>query len=160
MEPWTSGLTYVTDRKVKKRLRELAKGASEETLFELTGLFYLYQDDIDTFMSEASKLLTDPWSLKIYEKSQNDKYFEVQCFEQPLTVESGVFKCGKCGSDKTMSYAMQTRSADEPMTNFVTCCNPKPIAKDPALWKACKGDEDLYVSKGGKMGRCNNKWRC
>lgn len=30
--------------------------------------------------------------------------------------KGGMFKCKKCGSDKTMSTQMQTRSADEPMT--------------------------------------------
>lgn len=37
----------------------------------------------------------------------------------------GMFKCGKCRSRKTTYYQMQTRSADEPMTTFVTCmeCN-------------------------------------
>lgn len=36
---------------------------------------------------------------------------------------SGLFKCGKCKSNKTTYYQMQTRSADEPMTTFVTCTN-------------------------------------
>lgn len=36
---------------------------------------------------------------------------------------SGMFKCGKCKSMKTTYYQMQTRSADEPMTTFVTCTN-------------------------------------
>lgn len=35
----------------------------------------------------------------------------------------GMFKCGKCRSMKTTYYQMQTRSADEPMTCFVTCMN-------------------------------------
>ena len=35
----------------------------------------------------------------------------------------GAFKCGKCKSDKTTYYQLQTRSADEPMTTFVTCHN-------------------------------------
>ena len=33
----------------------------------------------------------------------------------------GQFKCGKCKSVKTTYYQLQTRSADEPMTTFVTC---------------------------------------
>ena len=33
----------------------------------------------------------------------------------------GVFKCGKCKSDKSTYYQQQTRSADEPMTVFITC---------------------------------------
>ena len=36
---------------------------------------------------------------------------------------SGMFTCGKCKSKKTTYYQMQTRSADEPMTTFVTCLN-------------------------------------
>lgn len=33
------------------------------------------------------------------------------------------FKCGKCGQRKCTYYQLQTRSADEPMTTFVTCVN-------------------------------------
>jgi transcription elongation factor S-II len=38
-------------------------------------------------------------------------------------VHDGVFQCKKCKSWKTVYYQMQTRSADEPMTTFVTCAN-------------------------------------
>lgn len=33
----------------------------------------------------------------------------------------GLFKCAKCREYKTTYYEMQTRSADEPITVFVTC---------------------------------------
>jgi len=33
-----------------------------------------------------------------------------------------MFVCLKCKQDKTTYYQLQTRSADEPMTTFVTCC--------------------------------------
>lgn len=33
----------------------------------------------------------------------------------------GLFKCAKCREYKTTYYELQTRSADEPMTVFVTC---------------------------------------
>ena len=42
----------------------------------------------------------------------------------------GQFKCGKCKSVKTTYYQLQTRSADEPMTTYVTCLG------------------------------CNNRWKC
>ena len=35
--------------------------------------------------------------------------------------KGGEFTCRKCGQNKTTHYALQTRSADEPMTVFVTC---------------------------------------
>ena len=37
--------------------------------------------------------------------------------------ETDAFQCGKCKQRKTRYYQMQTRSADEPMTTFVTCVN-------------------------------------
>lgn len=37
--------------------------------------------------------------------------------------ETYAFQCGKCKQRKTRYYQMQTRSADEPMTTFVTCAN-------------------------------------
>jgi transcription elongation factor S-II len=45
--------------------------------------------------------------------------------------ETSEFVCGRCKRNKTTYYQMQTRSADEPMTTFVTClhCNNK--------WKFC-----------------------
>lgn len=35
----------------------------------------------------------------------------------------GLFKCNRCKSKNTSYYQLQTRSADEPMTTFVTCNN-------------------------------------
>jgi DNA-directed RNA polymerase subunit M/transcription elongation factor TFIIS len=42
-----------------------------------------------------------------------------------------MFKCGKCKKNNCTYFQMQTRSADEPMTTFVTClnCNNR--------WKFC-----------------------
>jgi len=42
---------------------------------------------------------------------------------QPMVSESGMFTCSRCGQSKTTFYQMQTRSADEPMTVFITCVN-------------------------------------
>jgi DNA-directed RNA polymerase subunit M/transcription elongation factor TFIIS len=37
--------------------------------------------------------------------------------------QTGFFRCGRCKSYKTSYYQLQTRSADEPMTTFVSCLN-------------------------------------
>ena len=39
--------------------------------------------------------------------------------------EAGLFQCKKCKSYNTTYYSLQIRSADEPMTNFITCLNCK-----------------------------------
>ena len=52
-------------------------------------------------------------------KLNNLKKYIVKKEETP----DGMFKCNKCKSLKTIYYQMQTRSADEPMTTYVTCTN-------------------------------------
>lgn len=39
------------------------------------------------------------------------------------TIVDGIFKCGKCHNTKIKWYQEQTRSADEPATNFYQCKN-------------------------------------
>jgi transcription elongation factor S-II len=34
-----------------------------------------------------------------------------------------LFKCGRCHKRECTYYELQTRSADEPMTKFITCIN-------------------------------------
>jgi transcription elongation factor S-II len=40
-----------------------------------------------------------------------------------LKNQDGFFTCSRCKSKKTTYYQLQTRSADEPMTTFVSCLN-------------------------------------
>lgn len=42
---------------------------------------------------------------------------------QDTSAETDQFKCGRCHQRKCKYYQLQTRSADEPMTTFVTCIN-------------------------------------
>ena len=42
---------------------------------------------------------------------------------QEVKNQEGFFTCARCKSKKTSYYQLQTRSADEPMTTFVTCLN-------------------------------------
>ncbi|KAI7727866.1 hypothetical protein M8C21_005851 [Ambrosia artemisiifolia] len=58
---------------------------------------------------------------------QNVKIKEKALFEcergGPPKATTDQFKCGRCGKRKCTYYQLQTRSADEPMTTFVTCVN-------------------------------------
>uniref|UniRef100_A0A7N0TCD7 Transcription elongation factor n=1 Tax=Kalanchoe fedtschenkoi TaxID=63787 RepID=A0A7N0TCD7_KALFE len=60
-------------------------------------------------------------------KSENEKLKEKALLEcergGPPKSTTDQFKCGKCGQRKTTYFQLQTRSADEPMTTFVTCVN-------------------------------------
>ncbi len=57
------------------------------------------------------------WSDLIDAKSKRDK----NKFETNLAAATDTFTCRKCKANQCTYYQMQTRSADEPMTTFVTC---------------------------------------
>lgn len=59
------------------------------------------------------------WDAAIQRKMLRDK----SKYEVNIEATSNSFKCRKCHSIKTTHYQLQTRSADEPMTTFVTCIN-------------------------------------
>ena len=44
-------------------------------------------------------------------------------FEDDKRGATSEFKCRKCKKRECSYYQLQTRSADEPMTTFVTCLN-------------------------------------
>ena len=61
----------------------------------------------------------DKWEKMIEEKSKRDK-----CkYETEIEAATDRFICRKCKSNQCTYYQLQTRSADEPMTTFVTCIN-------------------------------------
>lgn len=65
----------------------------------------------------AQELKPVKWEKLIQAKSIRDK----NKYEVKLEAATDTFKCRKCKSTKCTYYQMQTRSADEPMTTFVTC---------------------------------------
>lgn len=65
------------------------------------------------------ELLPENWKALIDEKYRRDKIL----YETKKEAMTDQFKCGKCHSRETCYFEMQTRSADEPMTIFITCLN-------------------------------------
>ena len=59
----------------------------------------------------------DNWSELLDKKIQRDKLK----YEMKPTAMTDQFKCRKCGSRSCSYYEVQTRSADEPMTQFISC---------------------------------------
>jgi DNA-directed RNA polymerase subunit M/transcription elongation factor TFIIS len=60
-----------------------------------------------------------PYAKKIEEKIHKD--LRKAYLAQEIKNTEGFFTCARCKSKKTSYYQLQTRSADEPMTTFVTC---------------------------------------
>jgi len=59
------------------------------------------------------------WEELIQKKAKREEYM---C-EQKIAANSTDMKCYKCKSDKCSYYQLQTRSADEAMTTYVSCMN-------------------------------------
>ncbi|GJP29272.1 hypothetical protein CLOM_g2661 [Closterium sp. NIES-68] len=68
-------------------------------------------------------------------RRENDEVKKKKTWEamrgQTVGATTDMFKCGKCGQRKTTYFQMQTRSADEPMTTYVTCLHCQ------NRWKFC-----------------------
>ncbi len=71
----------------------------------------------------AYDIFPDNWKELLNIKSKRDKIK----YELKPEAMTNLFKCRKCGSRETSYYEVQTRSADEPMTQFITClkCNAR-----------------------------------
>ena len=85
---------------------EILEQIKSETIQSHTVAFMTHQE-----------MRPDKWKELIEEKAKKDK----NKFETNVEASTDTFTCRKCKSNKCTYYQMQTRSADEPMTTFVTC---------------------------------------
>ena len=66
-------------------------------------------------------MFPENWQELIEKNMKKDKLK----YELKPEAMTDIFKCRKCSSRSCTYYEVQTRSADEPMTQFITCldCN-------------------------------------
>ena len=84
----------------------------------------ILNDEIDlTMIANLSKydIFPENWKDLIEEKMKKDKLK----YELKPEAMTDIFKCHRCSGRSCTYYEVQTRSADEPMTQFITCldCN-------------------------------------
>jgi DNA-directed RNA polymerase subunit M/transcription elongation factor TFIIS len=63
------------------------------------------------------ELNPEKWEASIQQKSKRD----MNKYEMNMAAATDMFTCHKCKQNKCSYYMLQTRSADEPMTCFITC---------------------------------------
>eukprot|EP01130_Rhizamoeba_saxonica_P002771 TRINITY_DN12533_c0_g1_i1.p1 TRINITY_DN12533_c0_g1~~TRINITY_DN12533_c0_g1_i1.p1 ORF type:complete len:305 (+),score=84.28 TRINITY_DN12533_c0_g1_i1:39-953(+) len=87
----------------------------------LRDTLYMGNIPIDRFVDMSPDELANP---ELQEKRKQVKDWHTQArmgVKEEASCTS--FYCGKCKQNKTTYFQLQTRSADEPMTTFVTCVN-------------------------------------
>lgn len=94
-----------------------------------------YTPNADNFKKRILCGDVDPYLIATFthESMDPERWSEIKLnvmkkyFTKQEEVGDGMFTCNVCKSKKTVYYQMQTRSADEPMTTYVTCtnCNKK-----------------------------------
>ncbi len=106
------------------RLRTIYMNLGNENLLNIINNKEVLAHEV-AFMTHQEM---DPgrWSSLIDAKIKRDK----KKYETRMVAATDTFRCRNCKSNECTYYQLQTRSADEPMTTFVTCIN------------------------------CGNKWKC
>ena len=99
------------------RLRSVYINLKNNNIIEIVNNGEIKPQEI-AFMTHQ-EFYPEKWNDLIKAKSIRDKN---KC-EQNLEAATDNYTCRKCRSKKCSYYQMQTRSADEPMTTFVTCLN-------------------------------------
>lgn len=96
------------------RLRSIILNLKEELIDQIKN--GIIKPHVVAFMTHQ-ELSPEKWKALIEAKAKRDK----NKFETNIAAATDTFTCRKCKSNKCTYYQMQTRSADEPMTTFVTC---------------------------------------
>jgi transcription elongation factor S-II len=82
----------------------------------------LYSNEIDPYklaFMTPQELFPENWEIFMAKKKAKDEYL----YAKKLECYTDIYWCKRCKKNKTTYYELQTRSADEPMTTFVTCLN-------------------------------------
>ncbi len=114
---WNENFEY----KYKSRVLSIYSNLNPESYVKNNNLIdKLFNKEINEFQLcylDPKGMFPEKWE-SIYKEYE----FELKgSLNQDNEVKDGMFTCGKCKSRKTKYYQLQTRSADEPMTTFVTC---------------------------------------
>jgi transcription elongation factor S-II len=97
---------------------ELYLSKMKTVLFNLTHeLIHSMENPHLIAFRSHQELNPEKWHEMLHKKQKRDEHL----FSRKLAATTTDFTCFKCKSNKCTYYQLQTRSADEPMTTFVTC---------------------------------------
>lgn len=120
-------------KKLEKLIFSMCKTISknEKTVITKTYAKHSYQKcgELINNTKYTDKIIEDiengriKWDSCAYEEYRQKELNLTEIYAKGIEIKDGEFKCNnkKCGSFKCTYYQKQIRSADEPMTTFVTC---------------------------------------
>lgn len=97
------------------KLRSVYLNMNSKHLIELVNTKQIKVHEL-AFMTHQ-EMLPEKWKRLIDDKKIRDE----NKYKPKIEASTDNFTCWKCKSKKCTYYQLQTRSADEPMTTFVTC---------------------------------------
>jgi transcription elongation factor S-II len=116
---------HATEKKITRKwsnplFAELYLTKMRSLLFNITHpmIHAMKEPHLCAFMTHQ-ELNPDKWRDMIHKKEKRDEHL----FNHKLAATTTDFTCFKCKKNNCTYYQLQTRSADEPMTTFVTCVN-------------------------------------
>ena len=111
--------------KIKSKNDELLTTNNRDFLIEILGLLETMTfDDFYKYLKENSKKYTENqliFNSPAFDSARKMNYLDLM--SDILEESSGIYICGKCGSNNTTTKLIQTRKADEAATEFNTCKN-------------------------------------
>lgn len=118
-------IQYAKDKKIIRRwsnpyFAEIYISKTKSIVFNITPdlVQSLKDPHLIAFMTHQ-ELNPKKWKDMLTKKEKRDHHL----FENKITATTNDFTCFKCKKNNCTYYQLQTRSADEPMTTFVTCVN-------------------------------------
>jgi DNA-directed RNA polymerase subunit M/transcription elongation factor TFIIS len=80
------------------------------------------KDKLKEIFTDLSNKKTT-FNLSMFNDSREKYLMTFKLNTSEILIEEGIDTCGKCSKSRTTRVQLQTRGADEPMTNFVRCVN-------------------------------------
>lgn len=101
--------------------RILSKDRPQVTIDTINLLQKLPFENVVTYLRESSSSKDLVMNSPLLENERERVQLEVDNLQSTIEAEEGVHQCESCGSERTIAFQKQVRSADEPMSTFVRC---------------------------------------
>lgn len=93
---------------------------SKKDLYQLCGKMMTKEISNKELYQEVKKGVRE-WDSILFKQQRAKEALEIRILTTKMDVVEGLYACRRCGSQKTYSRQVQTRSADEGMTSIIQC---------------------------------------